>query len=274
MKFFRTIIAILSLGFILTGCVKDSAPLTPPSPETLKLDLSALSSATKAPEDDNFFTYASTNVLCNWHKIINEIACIPFHAFELVIESTPVDQKHGTWMWSASYKDGLATYDVQLLGTDNGDIIDWELKVSKHNLLLEEYHEFTWLTGWSSKDGKKGQWSVNVSPYLATVLVSSNWEYVDNEVLKVRLTYELDILHCGIESLFHESYIEFVGMATDEAYTAAAKVHFYQPGDGFIDVDIEWNAETGEGRIKCSTKWNDHKWHCWGHNHEDIEEAE
>ncbi|MCQ2147694.1 MAG: hypothetical protein MJZ16_09280 [Bacteroidales bacterium] len=274
MKFFRTIFAILSLGFILTGCVKESEPVTPPSPETLKLDLSALSATTKAPEDDNFFTYASSNVLCNWHKIISDIACIPLKSFELVVNSTPVDQKHGTWEWNATFKEGLVTYNVILLGTNNKDKVDWELKVSKYNGFIEEYHEFTWITGWSSKDGKKGQWNVNVSPYLATVLVSSNWEYVDNQYLKVKLTYELDLTHCGIEQLFNQSYIELSALATDNAYTAAATVHYYQIGLGMIDVFIEWNAETGEGRIKSESKWHNSEWHCWGHNHENIEEAE
>jgi len=271
MKLMKSILAILSLGFILTGCVKDSEPLTPPSPETLKMDISALQS-TKAPEDDDFFTYASTSVLYNWHKIISEIAAIPFHGFELVVSAQPVDQKHGTWLWEATFKEGISTYTVKLYGTDNGDTVDWELKVSKYDLIIKEYTDFTWLTGWSSKDGKKGQWNVAVSPVMASVLVSSNWEYNNDGVLAVKLTYELNLTHCGIEALFNESYIEFVGAATDDAYTASAKVHYYQPGAGFVDVYLEWNGETGEGRIKCESKWSDNAWHCWGCDHKNIEE--
>lgn len=264
--------AIAACTVLFASCQKDDHAPIPPKAESIALDLSTFSStATKAESDDidEFYTFAADQVLANWIKIYEQIINIPVKGYELVINSTPVESGKG-WLWTANYKDPLGQlYTVKLYGEDKGKKTEWELRVSKDGLL--GYEDFCWISGWSSKDGRKGQWSVKVNPLDTDVLVTIDWTANDSKLLSSKITYALNHLCCGIHPFFNSSYIEYVAGASDDAYDSTITACYSHMENAFWTVKIEWNSENCSGRVSCESKFGSSEWHCWNGNQEDVE---
>jgi len=267
----KTILAFSAvvLGvFLLSSCSKDEkdrpAPV-PPSVETIKPDFGALTS-TKTTTSE-FHSYVTTSVLYTWNFIFNSIIDIPLKGLEHISNHAGVLLEDGTWMWKDSFRDGLSTYTVALYGKyRNDETVDWEVRVSQDGIV--KFQDFCWLTGWSSTDGKKGQWKVQAGPSQATTFVTSDWQTDGQYVTSVKLTYDLDLAWGGIVRDFNGSTLEVYRGATDSAYDSTIKSSYYQLGFGFVNVTIEWNQKTGAGRFMSDSNWGS-AWHSWGSDKSD-----
>jgi len=274
MKKFLVAMTIAIAALLSASCEKENHAPVPPAAETLAVDFSSFQApATKAdaPSDlDEFFTFASTQVVANWLTIFQDIINIPVEAYkQLIISSVPVESGKG-WTWTVAYTDGLnQTYKVVLYGEDKGKKCNWEVRVSKDGIF--GYEDFAWVTGWSTKDGHEGQWNVKVNPLDTDVLVTIDWKASDEKVETVKITYALDHLCLGINPFFNSSYVVYSASATDEAYDSSLTAYYNQMNLGFWQVDIEWNSENGAGRVRCQDQYNDTDWHCWNACHEDEE---
>lgn len=272
MKKFFVIAAVAASAMLFASCQKDNHAPVPPKAESLSIDLAEFSApATKASSDDidAFYTFAADQVLANWVKIFEQVIAIPVHGYELVIDSTPVESGKG-WIWSVTYKDALAqTYTVKLYGEDAGKKTNWELRVSKDGLL--GYEDFCWITGWSSKDGRNGQWSVKVNPLDTDVLVTIDWTSDDTKLVSAKVTYTLDHLCCGIYPFFNGSYVEYLAGASDDAYDRTINACYSHMDSELWTVKIEWNSQNCSGRVRCDSKYGNMEWHCWNAEKEDIE---
>jgi len=275
MKRFLVAMTIAMSALLFASCEKDNHAPVPPAAETLALDFTSFQStptkANTAEDVDEFFTFASTQVIANWLTIFEQIINIPVEAYrQLVISSVPVESGKG-WTWTVAYTDALKQqYTVVLYGEDKGSKTNWEVRVSKDGLL--GYEDFAWVTGWSSKDGHMGQWNVKVNPLDTDVLVTIDWAASEQKVESVKVTYQLDHLCFGINPFFNSSYVIYSASATDEAYDSSISAYYGQMNQTFIQVNIEWNSTTGAGRINCQSQFGDSLWHCWDSTHEDVEE--
>lgn len=251
---------------LFASCGKDDsiAPV-PPAAETLAIDLNSFrADNTKSPESaDDFFAYVSVKVVSNWLHIFDNIINVPVEAYkQLIVSAVPVQSGKG-WTWTVDYKNVFDQhYTVTLYGEELDDIVNWELRVSRNDG-ADCYENFTWLTGWSSKDGRDGHWEVLVGPDDLNVLVTSDWTVNDSQDKTVKLTYLLAHEYWGIPHLFNESYIVYSTTATEEAYDSSIESCYNHDGLGFWNVKVEWNRFTGCGRVMSSSRFGDSQWHCW-----------
>lgn len=268
MKKFLTIAASLMIAALsFSSCEKDDFSKAPalPSVETLKIKMPQ-TVATKASEPvdetDPAYTYNKCieNALAQWNKIYETIINTPLKGFEMASQITPV-QDGKQWTWSLLVGEGLATYEVDIVGTVARKHVDWEIHVSS-NLWSGKTNNYAWITGTSALDGSEGSWNIMAGPSYNVVLVTVDWTAKNHDVQSVKSTYRLDKLFGGILAAFNGSYIEYSSGASDSAYTDTLTVHYYQEGLGFIDVFIEWNDLDGQCRIKSEAELGDKEWHC------------
>lgn len=266
MKKFLTLAAISML--LLASCQKKESEMTapiPPSAESLAIDLDLFrTDETKSLGGAaDSFEYVSVKIVANWLNIFDNIINVPVEAYkQLIVSAVPVQNGKG-WTWTIDYKDVFNQhYTVTLYGEEIEDKVNWELRVSCNDG-AEHYENFTWLTGWSSKDGKSGQWQILVGPNDAEVLVTADWAVNGKRDSTVKLTYHLDHQIWGIPRLFNESYIIYSTTTSDATYDTSIESYYNHEGLGFWKVNVEWNSVTGAGRVMSSSYFGDTHWHCW-----------
>ena len=263
----RKFLALTAIAMILfASCGKDDsiAPV-PPAAETLAIDLDSFrADKTKSPSGaDDFFAYVSVKVVSNWIHIFDNIINVPVEAYkQLIVSAVPVQSGKG-WTWTVDYKDYFGChYTVTLYGEEKQDKVYWDLRVSKNDG-EDWYKDFPWIAGWSTKDGKSGQWEVRVGPFDMDVMVTADWVFNGINDRSVKLTYQLTHECWGIPRLFNESYILYSTNTSDAAYDSSFESYYNHEGLGFWKVNVEWNRTTGAGRVMCSSRFGDSHWHCW-----------
>ncbi len=242
----------------------------PPSVESLSIDFAKIPikpSATKAGDniDPGYTNDLSpiTDVIYDiWQHIYNSIIDIPVNCFEAVVSVQPVENGKGEWLWETTVTNAFHTYTVSLIGVEKGKKVNWELQVSRDG--LGGFRNYTWITGWSYKDGSAGAWDISVGPHDTSVMITAEWAAVNHDVQSVKLTYNLDH-KCGmISEFFNGSYVELLHNASDPAYDCTLIFHYNQNIINLnIDAVIEWNSTTGNCRVTCNKVYSDANWHSW-----------
>lgn len=260
-------IATLTAAFLFTSCTdrneKPQKPILPPL-ESIVIGLpnDTATKASSADKTDPYFNFAANTVLANWSFIFNSIIAIPAHGIEIVMSSTPVESGDGEWLWSGTFKEGLNTYTVKLIGQVEKNVtVNWEVRVSCEGIL--GYEDFAWITGTSDINGEHGTWSVKVNPRQVDVLVNSEWAAKDGQLESVKLTYKLDKIYPGITVGFNDSYVLYERSASSSDYDRSITTHYNHLGLGWWDASIEWNSVSGAGRIICQNEWSNKDWHVW-----------
>lgn len=268
-RIITTIALIAAVCASFVSCQKEDngiAPV-PPSVESLQIafDKVPLKSAmVKSDDIDPGFTRdisSLTDVIYRlWSHVYNEIANIPVHAFEAVVDVEPVNDGEGHWIWSSGFTAGSNKYTTDLIGTVKNKIVNWELRVSLDSFL--GYRDYTWITGWSNLDGTEGSWDIRVSPIDTDVVVRSDWQAAGGQVQRVRLSYALDH-NCGIiGAFFNGSYAEFSRSASDPTYDTSLTLRYNQSLLKMnVDASVEWNSSTGACRLLCKDIFSDTDWH-------------
>lgn len=264
MKKFLTLV-ILSI-VLLASCGKDdsNAPVLPEA-ETLSVNLDSFrDNGTKADGGTgDFFAYVSVKVVSNWLHIFDNVINVPVEAYkQLVVSAVPVKSGKG-WTWTVDYRDYFGVhYTVELYGEEKHNKVYWDLRVSKNDG-EDWYKDFPWISGWSTKDGKSGQWEVRVNPYDMDIMLTSDWEVRGPKDRTVLLTYKLTHQYWGISQLINESYLRYSTTASDAAYDSSIESCYNHDGIGSWSVNVEWNSVTGAGRVMSSSRFGDTSWHSW-----------
>lgn len=265
-KFMTLAAAFIMAAMTFTSCQKDDMSKAPvlPSAETVRIKMPQVTPSTKASDEtDPGYNYNACleKILNNWNKIYDTIINIPVCGIDLAGEVKPIHNGN-EWIWKVVVSEGLATYEVNVIGTVvKNDYVDWKVTVSS-NLILAGITHYTWLTGRSNLDGTEGSWKVNAGPGFDFVLVNVDWEAKDGDVQYVKVSYELNALFKDIVKGFNGSYIVYTNSASSEEFTDTIQAHYYLLGIGFADAAIEWNDETGLFRIKSDADFHDLDWHC------------
>lgn len=256
-KFFAFIIALCAFA-LATSCQKDehfseTAP-TVPGISTLKIDFPDLHQMeTKGIVEDSF-RYLYKTFVDIWMNLYENMLNVPMGALEIVGSAEPT-YDGGVWTWNISDYNCIGQkYAVALAGTETQGKVDWALSVSRDG--IGGFQNYTWLEGWSEKDGSAGQWSVRVSPDDVDVVVTSDWTAENGRLLTCRNTYSLEHALGGIGAFFNGSYVEYSASATDERFNNSLKISYFQIGNLEIALNLEWNPETNKFR----TRMNGGKW--------------
>jgi len=200
--------------------------------------------------------------------VFETVAVVPVQAYANMNFSSEPLHSSDCWRWFSSYTDAIGqTYSVELAGQEVSGRYEWVISVSKSGIL--GFENYPWITGWSSKDGRNGQWDVKVGTLDTDLLVSCAWEAEGQKVKSVTVNYELGHLCMGIMPFFHGSSITYAAQATDSAYDSSISANYNHLGLGFWAANIEWNSQTGAGRVNCQNRFGNSNWHCWDAHHND-----
>jgi hypothetical protein len=260
-----TFIIILPAA-ILTSCKKDKGdpPALPPA-ESMIIDFSNFSNSTKGTDfsgdikgtENSTYEFAALAAGV-WKLIINTTLFVPVTAFKASLTQTPeyIDDK--TWQWTYNITSAAVTYSARLTGQIGTTEVIWKMYITKTG--NGAYSDFLWFEGTSEIDGTSGQWILYQSPQTAQKCLQIDWTRSGKSISKVIYTWIKN------NDPFKTSYIEY-GLVTgtlDSYFT----IHYYT-GSKFSDVDIKWDSETKNGRIR-SLDYLENKWYCWDSNYINV----
>ena len=273
MRKILSLIAVVTLLTIFSGCEKKGNPPALPPVETMKIDFSNFTTVAKSAEiiatdaavkgvGNGNYQYAST-VARFWNSILTVNLAIPVAAFAESFNHSAVYLDKKSWQWSYNVTVAGATYKARLTGLIRDNDVKWEMYISKEG--IGAFAEVLWFDGTSTLDGKSGQWNLyNKTDALVTEpLLQIDWTRTNDTVGSVKYTYIKNDSANG-------SYIEY-GL-TSSPLNAFYNIHLYESTylRTFVDVFIEWSTTTHNGHVKAFYQYTDNDWHCWNANGNDV----
>ncbi|MFO7573561.1 MAG: hypothetical protein R6W67_00185 [Bacteroidales bacterium] len=265
------LLVTMLLAGLMPGCKKDKGkpPVLPPY-QSMEIDFSDFTTGKKSfdlqnqakdiPDPDENFTF-SAGIVGIWNTIITLNLAVPVTAFKLAANTNPVWISDKTWEWKYNVTGIAGTWKARLVGKILSDKVEWEMYISKDG--TPSFAEFVWFTGTSALDGNSGRWVLNYSQEFQEPYLQIDWEKTGSQVGLIKYTYIRNQRDDRSPDPFKNSYIEY-GQTT-AAFNAYYTVHIYESLiiQDFVDIFIEWNTTTGEGRVKALYKFGDNNWHCW-----------
>jgi hypothetical protein len=253
---FKSVLALLSVSLIVTGCSKkdEPAPDLPPQSSFI-MDFTDFSNPgdTAASRDINTYQnwgYSYTAVIV-WQAVLSFGLAVPVASFGESFNHEAVyhpDEDNWTWSYNVVLND--IVYEAELTGYLQADSVVWEMRITKGN----EYIDFLWYHGKSAIDRTGGYWILRENP---TAIVPNDLLRIDWNVYNdgtADLTYT-NIRPGGQEN---GSYI-FYG-TTLENFD-----RFYHIYTKSLDnlTEIEWSSVNKDGHVKDQHHFGDDQWHCW-----------
>ena len=238
-----TLILILSSG-VFPGCKKSKVgepPLLPPM-ESMTIDFSNFatlkkSAVLKGTENSNWEFAA--NAVGVWKLIITGTLAVPIASFKLAVDNDPVSLDASTWQWSYNASVASATYKVRLTGQVGANDVIWKMYITKEG--TGAFSEFLWFEGTSGLNGTSGQWTLNQSPSSQGAMLRIDWTKTASSITNMKYTF------IKSSDPFNTSFIEY--LLTTGDLDASYTIHYYD-GAKFSDVDVKWNTQTKNGRVK------------------------
>lgn len=244
---------LLLLSLSLAGCSEDSAPPTAvdtasapvlPKADNLQFDFSFFDAAQKmdktAGEYDNFVNaYLRTVVL---GAVAHLVLAAPVGTFEAALNTVPVAQDDGSWIWGYDWQYGPDPIHVSLRGLPNGDVVEWEMSLSP----IGSDYSVVWFDGTTNGDGEEGHWTLyDLDTEGTPVSGSISWGRTENG----------DFLEfTGLDDDGLNDTLRFADNDPDFQIT-------YTPGDGSDLSFIRWHAD-GTGSLMVPD-YNEGLEACW-----------
>ena len=251
---------VLLFGISLSSCKKDDEPapqLPPQSSFVMNFDEFSSSDDTLAQRE--LLTYQNWghaySLVAGWNAIISVGLAVPVASFLEAFNHEAVyhpDESNWTWSYNVSYAG--QSYEAELTGYLEADSIVWEMRVSGNS-----FSDFLWYRGKSHTDRTGGYWILMDNPSNPQPLLKIDWYQDFDGSAGLRYT---NVVPGGPEN---GGYI-FYGTTTgnfDRFY------NIYNKGQDNL-TEIEWNHTNLNGRIKDPGYYENHDWHCWDTNLQDI----
>ncbi|MGE5356996.1 MAG: hypothetical protein ACM3PT_12230 [Deltaproteobacteria bacterium] len=252
-------VAVFSI-LMIQSCVKDlglnnskKAPKLP-APELLTMDFNDFSQKKKdglnGRSVDNFL-HAATNVLV-WNTVVTVQLYIPVAALREAFNQKAVYQGNGKWMWSYDVTDNQnKTFIVKLYGELLiNDEVKWDMYVSQ----VGGFTNMHWFTGITGKNNNYASWTLNADPVNPKPFIKIDYNKSGNNAL-IRYTNVVPgVPQNGGYIEYREAVIN--GTEFDRAYDVYA-------ADLNNLLQINWNSQVKNGRVKDAKRFNDNEWHCW-----------
>lgn len=237
--------------------IKQQPPVVPPQ-STMVMDFSQFTQTSLAKTDskDNWL-WAVGNVAF-WNTAITVTMAVPVAAFAASFGNEPVLQPDGSWLWSYNFNVGPLQYTASLYGKVGLDGITWDMFITLHGV----FTDFHWFTGKSDLLATSGYWTMNLRPMDPMPFLQIDWSRdIQSQALEVIYT---NIVPDGDEN---GSYIR---QAFNQELPFTGMFDVYRVTKENL-VEIKWNRQTLEGRIKDPAHFADDAWHCWDSNLNDTE---
>ena len=278
MKKISNVFFLALVLFLVQSCTKDplvesqngTAPTLPPQ-ETFLMPFTGFDNADTTDltqggsNSRNFNThwhwfYSVTNVVV-WNAVLTVNMVIPVASFAEAFNHEPVLQGNGIWLWAYNYTTAGQTYLAELTGQFvSNDEVQWDMYIEQ----VGGFSKVHWFSGVIATDGSKGRWTLNhrpnnPSPYLAI-------EYSEDKNSGIG---SLRYTNIDVSSSDKGDYIEYREYDGPEVQYNRAYDVYRANKDNLLE--IQWNEETENGRVKDPDHFNNEDWYCWDENFIDVD---
>ncbi|MFC1713797.1 hypothetical protein ACFL6S_09020 [Candidatus Poribacteria bacterium] len=241
-----------------TGGEAEQPPELPPN-ASMTVDLSTFGGEKLAPElqipGANFSNAAIRVLLVNTAVIVG--LALPTAAFKAAIDTDPIKQGDGSWLWS--YEITILGVDIEANLTGRLDLAGlktvWSMRVTSNFLLLSN---FEWYTGESLLDNSSGSWLFydSKAPGSGNELAKIEWA--------VSAIDKVDLIISNLE--LEGPNANDVLLYSIDGTTAF--ISFYKASDDTL-VDITWDLITIAGSI-LAPNYNGGERASWDGDKQDI----
>ncbi|MBN1482431.1 hypothetical protein EH223_10360 [candidate division KSB1 bacterium] len=237
---------------------KNQQPPTVPPKSTMVMDFSSFTQTSLAKTDGKGNWLWAVGNVAFWNTALTLTLAVPVAAFVESFNHSPVLQPNGSWLWSYNFNIGALQYTAELYGKVSLNGMKWDMYVTLHGV----FTEFHWFSGTSDLLATAGYWTMNLRPAEPVPFLQIDWTR-DPKTQAVDITYT-NIVPDGEEngSTIHQ------GFNQELPYTGLFDIYRVSTAN---KVEIKWNRETLEGRIKDPKHFSDDLWHCWDANLNDVE---
>lgn len=250
------------IALLATSCSKDEqngAPEMPPI-ESFQMDFSDF---TEFPDTtDNLksqhtyqhfvHSYVTVGV---WNLVTVVALAVPVAVYLESFKHTPEFLGDDAWQWTYS----VDTYTARLVATRiSNEKFTAEMFISKTG--AGAYEDFKWFEGTIAYNHTEANWKMYESP-------ANNVQWLDIEWTKDWEADTSQITYTNVKAGAEEfgSYITY-GITDDADYNA-----FYTLYSAESEVNIKYNTQTKEGRVKAPVYFEDIDWHCWNELFQDVD---
>ena len=259
----KTILFLMAFAVVLVfaSCSKDEegVPALPPL-ESFQMDFSDFSefpdttgNLKSMPAYKNFtYSYVTVGV---WNLVTTVALAVPVAVYLESFNHTPEFLGDDAWQWTYS----VEKYTARLVTTRiSNEKFTAEMFITKAG--EGAYEDFKWFEGTVRYDHTHASWKLFESP-------ANNVQWLDIEWNKNWEAGTSDITYTNVKAGSEElgSYITY-GIIDDADYDA-----FYTLVSAETEVNIKYNTETKEGRVKSPVHFGDSEWHCWNEQFLDTE---
>ena len=244
---------------LLPACETDKQedpPLLPPA-SSMVIDFSDFELDTKSELTAWYWLNAAVNVAV-WNTVITVGLAVPVAAFWESFNHEGVYQGDKEWIWSYNVPVLGIIYKADLHGTLQDTSVLWEMYITR----TEAYDDFLWYYGEVSLDRTQGYWIMNENPQEPNELLRIDWTREANaETSEIKYS---NIKPGGDEN---GGYIQY-GIISEGDYDCFYDIYIKSSNKL---VNILYNSETKEGRIKDPVSYGDDSWRCWDSTLQDTD---
>ena len=202
-----------------------------------------------------------------WNTALFTNLAVPVASFRSAFAHEAEFLGENTWQWSYTVDGFTSEYTARLTGELTSDGVLWKMYVAKDG--VGAFDEFLWFSGVSNIDGNSGEWVLNQSAERPNRMIHIAWERENDEIGNIKYTWVRELNDEESDDLFKDSYLEY-GLQEGD-YNVYYNIHVYDLQlQNFVDVNIEWNRTTFNGRVMASSHFEDDMWHCWDSAGEDV----
>lgn len=252
------------LAFVITiaSCSKKEDALVLPPENSMEMNFSSFTSTKSAEIIDGTIlnhTYAGINIAF-WNTVLYVNLAVPVASFKTAFRHVPVKVGEKLWEWTYTVDGFSGAYTARLTGEVVTDSVEWKMYVSKTG--INGFDEFMWYKGMSAADRSGGYWILNRNNEFPEKMLRIDWTHENEEIGDIQFTIVRELNDNRQPEKNFGAYIHHG--KTENFYNAYYDIHIYNDAKfDFVDVNIQWNQSTFEGRVKSPSAYNNALWHCW-----------
>lgn len=245
-----------------------------PPNESLAIDFSAFTENATSGKSNGLTSKTESNwnyprlTLAVWNYALINTLGVPVSSFQSAANGTREYLGDNKWQWTYSVAGHGNRYSAKLTGELTGESILWEMYISKSG--EDAFVDFLWFKGSTSRDGMRGEWTLNESRERPDPMLRIEWERDGDEMREVRYTWVRTNREDGSDDPFRNSYLEY-GVRDgdmDRYYEIRA---YDEEREDFVETRIEWNRLNNQGRVRSERHFEDAEWRCWNSERENVD---
>ncbi|MBN1561987.1 hypothetical protein JW998_17170 [candidate division KSB1 bacterium] len=236
----------------------EQQPPTMPPLSSMAMDFQFMETSVAESQAKSNWLWAAGQVAL-WSTALTVTLAVPVAAFAESFNHVPVLLPDGRWLWSYNFNLGPLQYTAELYGKVRLEGLRWDMFITQHGL----YADFHWFTGVSNLTATDGFWLMNVRPLEPTPFLQIDWQR-DSDDQNIEIKYTTVVPGDEKGSYIYQAFNQQL------PYTGLYDI--YRASSDNL-VEIRWNRDTLQGRIKDPQHFEDDAWHCWD-SHLDNSECE